>query len=490
MMRSMFTGVSGLRTHQGRMDVVAHNIANVNTVGFKASRMTFAETFSQTLQGASGPNADTGRGGTNPQQIGLGVGVSSIQRLMSTGGAQRTDDPFHLMIEGNGFFVVGDDVGGLFFTRAGDFQQDVAGNIHLNGLRLQGWRAPWQMGGPMRDAAGDAMPISSGPVSGIQISQDMQSVPPRATGNVQFAGNMDPAGSPHIRSMNFHDSLGQVYQLNLRFTEVTDAASGATHWTVERANSMIRTSSVPNQTLNFDGTGEWTATGLELRFDTAGYPILVDPPPPAPPTTNLLNAFTWYFQIETIGPNPGITLPNGDHAGANFIFGQNFEPIAAAPPNSAGGPATAGNYIRVCFRGLTAFRGDTRAASHDVDGMEAGDLIGLSIGPDGVIRGTYSNGQDFALWQIALANFANPAGLMAMGSNLFAATSNSGLFDGVGSSPAGLGTRLLGGTLEMSNVDIAAEFTEMITTQRGFQANSRVISTSDEILQELVNLRR
>ena len=474
MMRSMFSGVSGLRTHQSRMDVIAHNIANVNTVGFKSSRMTFADAFSQTLQGAAAPNVETGRGGTNPMQIGLGVNVSSIQRLMTTGGAQRTDDPFHLMIEGDGFFVVGDNVGGLMFTRAGNFEMDRAWNLHLNGLRLQGWEAPWELGGPQRDADGRAMPIMSGPVDGIQIHHDMRVVRPSATANTAFTGNLRPTDSPIVRSMNFHDSLGQTYSMSMRFTLNATAGPGGTPaWTVERAGHITRTSSRPHEDFDYaPGTvGSWEAIpGLILAFDDGGFPVIdATGPPPTP--------FVHYLEIQTppTGGAPGIT-PD-----LNLTFGR---------PHPTQPAAIAEGSIRIDFSGLTAFNRATSAVSEDVDGMEAGELIGLSIGPDGVISGTYSNGQSFSLWQIALASFDNPAGLAAMGGNLFQTTTNSGLFDGVGLPPAGLGTRLLGGTLEMSNVDLASEFTEMITTQRGFQANSRVISTSDEILQELVNLRR
>jgi len=445
------------------MDVIAHNIANVNTVGFKSSRMTFADAFSQTLQGAAAPNVETGRGGTNPMQIGLGVNVSSIQRLMTTGGAQRTDDPFHLMIEGDGFFVVGDNVGGLMFTRAGNFEMDRAWNLHLNGLRLQGWEAPWGLGGPQRDADGRAMPIMSGPVDGIQIHNDMRVVRPSATGNAAFTGNLRPSDSPIVRSMNFHDSLGQTYSMDLRFTLNSTLTPPA--WEVERAGSITRTSSRPHETFDFaPGTaGSWEPLGVTpLVFDDGGFPVIAAP-----------TDFVHYLSILTPG-NPGITND------LNFTFGQTH-------PTS---PTPANNFIRIDFSGLTQFERTTTAVAENVDGMEAGELVGLSIGPDGVISGTYSNGQSFSLWQIALASFDNPAGLAAMGGNLFQTTTNSGLFDGVGLPPAGLGTRLLGGTLEMSNVDLAAEFTEMITTQRGFQANSRVISTSDEILQELVNLRR
>jgi len=467
MMRSMFSGVSGLRTHQARMDVIGHNIANVNTVGFKSSRMTFADTFSQTIQGAAAPNAETGRGGTNPMQVGLGVNVSSIQRLMTTGGAQRTDDPFHLMIEGDGFFVVGDDIGGLFFTRAGDFQQDRDWNIHLNGLRLQGWQAPWGLGGPQRDALGEPQAIASGPVQGIQILPSMRNVQPTATGNITFEGNINPAEQTITRSINFHDSLGQTYSMQMQFRFISG------EWHVFRADTTMRTSTTPNVEIDVaplsPGGDGWVDTTVRLEFGTDGLPIMYTN---ATPPVAIVGAFEWYFPI----------TGGGSATEPNFSFGQTFP----SPP----APNANDNFIRVDFSGLTQYARATNAVAADVDGMESGDLVGLSIGPDGIVSGTYSNGQSFALWQIALATFSNPAGLQAMGSNLFSTTTNSGLFDGTGMTPATAGTRLLGGTLEMSNVDLGAEFTEMITTQRGFQANSRIITTSDEILQELVNLKR
>ena len=466
MMRSMFSGVSGLRTHQARMDVIGHNIANVNTVGFKASRMTFADTFSQTMQGASAPNAETGRGGTNPMQVGLGVNISSIQRLMTTGGAQRTDDPFHLMIEGAGFFVVGDDVGGLFFTRAGDFQQDRDWNIHLNGLRLQGWQAPWQAGGPARED-GVPRPIQSGPVQGIQILPSMRNVQPAATGNIFFEGNINPADRDIARVINFHDSLGQTYSMNMRF--VFDETATPPAWRIHHANTITRTSSNPNETLTLSGVtavGGWVeVTTPTLQFGPDGLPVMMTN---ANPPVAIPGAFEMHLQIDTTGAS-----------GPTFEIGQPHNPATPAVRT-----------ILIDFSGLTQYRRATNANASDMDGMESGDLVGLSIGPDGIVSGTYSNGQNFALWQIALATFDNPAGLMAMGSNLFSTTPNSGLFDGTGLTPGSAGTRLLGGTVEMSNVDLAAEFTEMITTQRGFQANSRIITTSDEILQELVNMKR
>jgi len=483
MMRSMFSGVTGLRTHQSRMDVIAHNIANVNTTGFKSSRMTFAEAFSQTIQGASAPNPVAGRGGTNPMQVGLGVNVSSIQRMMTPGAAQRTDDPLHLMIQDDGFFVVGDNVSGLFFTRAGDFQRDEEWNIHMpNGMMLQGWPAAWHPGGagPERNAE-TLEPIGPVPgmVQGISISPEMRMVPPLATGNVRMTGNLRPADAvnrPIPSTINFQDSLGTEYRLQIQF--VLDGYD----WVVQMADHMVRTSDNARTYLSAPTTPPpFVTPGLgtlpppiagwhnltSFTFTDGGNPYM----PTSPPVANINDGFVMMLDINDMVAG---SLPPGVN------FGQNHPGQAAAAPTM----------VRLDFRQMTQFDSPSGVTSRNMDGLSAGTLMGISVGSDGIITGTYSNGQTFDLWQIALARFENPAGLMAMGGNLFARTANSGDFDGIGVSVANAGTSLLGGTLEMSNVDLAAEFTEMITTQRGFQANSRIISTSDEMLQELVNLRR
>jgi len=471
MMRSMFSGVSGLRTHQSRMDVIAHNIANVNTTAFKSSRMTFADAFSQTIQGASAPNPEVGRGGTNPMQIGLGVNVSSIQRQMSPGAAQRTDDPMHLMIENDGFFVVGDDVQGLLFTRAGDFIRDEEWNILMpNGLLLQGWPTTWVNGQPDRDGDLEVIGPVRGPVQGITIGPEMRSVPPSATQNVRVSGNIrsteSESGEPILSTISFSDSLGSNYSMAIQF----QWNPGAAAWDVQRSNVVTRTDD--NTQFYLDANGNL----LELPVGhTAGWEYLEDSTAAAGTT----------LQLEfTVNGNPDLTA-----SGFAALIAID---ASAIDPNLHFGTHTGGatGDLAIDFTHMTQFATNTSVSSRNMDGMAPGTLIGLSIGPDGIIRGTYSNGQNFPLWQIAIARFDNPAGLMAMGGNLFSATANSGEFDGIGLTPGAAGTQLLGGTLEMSNVDLAGEFTDMITTQRGFQANSRVISTSDEMLQELVNLRR
>jgi flagellar hook protein FlgE len=473
------------------MDVIANNIANVNTTGFKASRMTFADTFSQTMQGASGPQPLLGRGGTNPMQVGLGVNVSSIQRLMSQGGAMRTDDPFHMMIDGDGFFVVGDNAGGLLFTRAGDFRRDRDYNIVMpNGLMLHGWPARMRTdgdGNPLpglhRDPLTGQTIIDRQPVQGIQITPEMRTVPGSATGSIVLVGNLVPAENNIESQINFHDSLGNVYTVGVTFSHV-----------MHEFDPLVGPVRVNN-------TWEMTFESVGYRQD--GTQVALDPIGP------LQIVFRTDGSIEGVFLSSAMGVPVGLPAGGPFVSANPNAPgippfptrfgfgldgatlgVVFGQPNPPG-PPPGPNEIVMDFTALTQMDdGSSSPVANDIDGMAMGTLIGLSVGPDGVITGTYSNGQAFALWQIAVARFANPAGLESVGNNLFTQTSNSGLFDNIGFMPGAISSTILGGTLEMSNVDLASEFTEMITTQRGFQANSRVITTSDEILQELVNLRR
>ena len=468
MMRSLFSGVSGMRVHQTRMDVIANNIANVNTNGFKASRVTFAEIFSQTSQGASAANPGALRGGTNPTQIGLGTSLASIDRIMTQGAAQRTDNPFDLMVQGEGFFIVS-DAGGTFFTRAGAFRLDEAGNlVNPDGLILNGWRA-------FTEAGETTIPRTM--TQGIQISGDDKFMPPEATSYIRMTGNLDTRPENHIRqtSLTFFDTLGNMFQVPKQFT--LDPVSGV--WNVELANYAFMnndrtralaidiTVGVPaNTNVNAPGAGQFPFP-VEIEFTGAERAAI---------------ARNWYNTDVAINfTDRGILDPSATHASSMQILVDglnNIVPEAAIP-----------EIITVSYLQMTQFRGASDATAETIDGNAMGTLIGLSVGPDGRISGRYSNGQTRVLWQIALAQFRNPAGLESIGSDLFTQTMNSGQFDGVGV-PAEAGTRIMAGVLEMSNVDLAQEFTEMITTQRGFQANSRVISTSDEMLQELVNLRR
>jgi len=470
MMRSMFSGVSGLRVHQTKMDVIANNIANVNTVGYKTSRVTFSEVFSQTLSSASGANAASGRGGTNPMQIGLGANVASIDMLMSTGAAQRTDNPYDLMIQGDGFFVVSDN-SGIYFTRAGAFRLDEDGFLTTpNGMLVNGWEAVPDAANPGQNK------VEPGRVAPLQISGADESIPPEKTSLITVEGNLNALDTPRKDStIAFFDSLGNRYVIDVRY-EYNDTSKS---WDVSYGNYMypngekdkgiaISVAAAAGTVAgDFSGSNPikltvsartavpgdeaYVSTGTHIEFDSNGYPTS-----PTPAVTNSATSFQMTMDT-TLVLNPN----------ANFA-----------------------DTITVNFMGMTQFNGPTNAAAITKDGNKPGELAGISIGTDGKITGRYSNGATKLLGQIVLAQFKNPAGLEKVGNNMFVTTTNSGDFDGIGVDPTSGGTSLLGGVLEMSNVDLSSEFTEMITTQRGFQANSRVITTSDDMLQELVNLKR
>lgn len=444
MMRSMFSSVSGLRAQQTKMDVIGNNISNVNTVGFWGSRVSFQEVFNQTLKGATGPDPVTGRGGTNPVQIGLGTAVGAIDLNTNGGGVQRTDNPFDLSIEGNGFFIArGSQNEDFKFTRAGNLRFDELGNlITANGLNVYGWL---DYGGK---ANSDGMYVfdTDKPVEPINIFSDKyngnkKSIAPRATTEAVLSGILD-TGNPVcqvtdpaqlIVPITVYDSLGNDYKIEVEFRKTAINATDpiSTEWTW----------SIPNGTEFISG-----ATG-KIKFDSNGDIVTDDP-------TN--------FNI-----SPTI----------------NIIPIAAA---TGAAPFT----VKLDFSKTSMFAAENSVKATNVDGYPAGSFVTCSIGADGVIIGVYSNGKQQPLGLIGLAVFENPAGLEKVGNNMFAATSNSGDFNKAlkaGVDGAGM---LNPGTLELSNVDLASEFTEMIITQRAFQANSRVITASDEMLMELANLKR
>ncbi len=448
MMRSMFSGVSGLRAHQTKMDVIGNNVANVNTIGFKSGRVTFQEVFNQTLKGAGAPDSASGRGGTNPMQVGLGIGVGAVDTIVTRGSLQRTDNPTDLSIEGDGFFIVrGGTESTFMFTRAGNFGVDKLGNlVSGSGMNVYGWQAY------TKDAEGKITYDTEKPIEPINLYSDVYNknkrmIAAKATTEAVFAGNLDASnkalGSSAGASgtdpqftvpMTIYDSLGNDYKININFWKVSasgttaSGASGTSQW---------------NWTASYGSGSISSATGT-LTFDTNGQ--IVD-----------------------------------DGTG-------NITPTIVFAPDTAVG--TQPINVKLDFTKLTQYAADSSAKPTSVNGYSTGNLTTFSIGSDGILTGIYSNGQQQPIGLIALASFENPAGLQKVGDNMFIPTTNSGDFKkGLRAGSEGVGT-LNPGTLEMSNVDLSKEFTDMITTQRGFQANSRIITTSDEMLQELVNLKR
>ncbi len=457
-MRSMYSGVSGLRVHQTKMDVISNNISNINTVGFKRSSVSFKDSFNQTLSSASSANQD--RGGVNPQQIGLGANVGSIVNVMGQGAAQRTDYGSDIMIDGDGFFIV-KNASGFSFTRAGVFEVDAAGNlVDPNGYNVCGWRAVDDPDNPGQQK------VVKEAVTPINIYQgDNLYSPAEKTSNIEFTGNFNQTTNPvQKNTMSFYDSQGNKYTINVEFKKddkFTPTATESSKWdvsfpqvanpanTIEVTINGEKKAYLPTPTLN----------NISLKFGTDGKLAKVE---------GAQNAGDKY-----------ITLPNID---LKTLTDENNQPI-----NITGEVL---NGIKVDFSTVTQFNSKVTVTSQTKDGNTAGNMTGYSIDGNGIIRGTYSNGRTKILAQIPLANFRNPAGLEKVGTNLYVETGNSSEFDGIGQEASALGSKLQSGALEMSNVDLSYEFSEMITTQRGFQANSRIITTSDEMIQELVNLKR
>lgn len=429
MMRSLYSAVTGLKTHQYKMDVIANNIANINTVGFKRSSVNFSGSFSQTLGSATAASEDTGRGGQNASQIGLGVGVGSISTIMTQGSAQTTSNGNDLMINGDGFFIVKDS-SGYYFTRAGAFEVDAAGNlVDANGYIVCGWQAEDDEENP------GSQKIVQDVVTPINIYDgDKTYSPASATTAIKVDGNINLATNPEqIITLSFYDSVGNSYTINA--TLAFNSADGENKWELSLSEEVLVNGS-EKLTVNFQEGQE--------KFSITFKDGVIEKPEDA----------VFKFKLD-LQDNP---------------YNSTFEEIS------------------VDFSELTQFSSTVTASSTTLDGNTAGTMSGYSIDSNGVITATYSNGNTKLLGQIVLANFSNPAGLESVGNNLFASTTNSGDFDLVGVEAGALGSTLLSGTLEMSNVDISYEFAEMITTQRGFQASSKLITVGDEMIQTLVNM--
>lgn len=457
MMRSMYSGISGLRVHQNKMDVIGNNIANINTVGYKKGTMTFQEVFSQVIRGASAPQE--GRGGINPQQIGLGVSIGSINTIHTKGTAQRTDNPEDLMIDGEGFFVVSDDANfeNKYYTRAGNFTLDRDGNlVTADGYKVLGYLA---------DEEGNL----TSEIGGIRINRS-ETKAPTATSKIYFEGNLDSRlkeGDEHKADTVIKDSLGNSYTITFRFKKVENSQDGNI-WelTVDRITDQATGNYVANP------SGLLNGDSLKLKFNPSGKLIEIG--------DNIL-----------VGDNVGEleVLLTGL---SDIEFNKNKEGNEIDPIKPSGvfhdiilfdlGDSDS-------YRLLNQHANDIDVKPYAKDGNSSGKLEGYSIDDTGIVVGIFTNGERKALGQIMLAKFDNPMGLQKVGNNFFVDTRNSGEPQFGKAATGGYGP-IASGTLEMSNVDLSMEFTEMITTQRGFQANSRIITTSDEMLQELVNMKR
>lgn len=422
MIRSMFTAISSLNLQQKYLDVISNNLANANTSGFKASRVLSQDQFAQMLSQGSAPT--TALGGTNPTQIGLGVGLGYISSNFTQGILQSTGRNMDLGVQGDGFFIYGDATNRRY-SREGSMSLDMEGNLvnSATGLRTQGWLA---------DATGQI--DTNLPVDDITLSTEKTLA--KATENVVLGGNLSSAaagGTSSTISMGVYDSLGALQTTAIRFTRGGTAAVPTNTWTWQIMNTTVDppVAGVGDGSITFDANGQFVA--------------------PIPPASTV----TTPIQI------PGST--------------GSTNPIAP---------------FALDFSKLTQLASASSTTVTSQDGLQAGTVSDVYIAPNtGVISLIYSNGMAEQVGQVALARFTNPAGLVKGADTSFLAGLNSG-DPQIGAASTGGRGAISSSYLEASNVDMAQEFTNMILAQRGFQASSRVITTSDEILQELVNLKR
>ena len=566
MMRSLYSGVAGLKTHQTRMDVIGNNIANVNTTAYKSSSMTFSELMSQTTQKASGANATTGVGGTNAKQIGLGVKAGAINTAITTqGSAQSTGNPFDIMITGDNFFVVSNGSEN-FFTRDGSFYVDGAGNLAMTstGYNVMGWGVDETTGNIKQDT-----------VTALRImSAANMTYPPEATTQANISGILDEndkdvtSANGKTVNLNFFDARGYSYTAKFTFKQSSGTASN--EYSMELTKlldstgaeidiSKVKFGDNSTQTLQtpvtFAGdTYEWDGKQLKTKADkkvvadlSAAFNAdgsLIDTSNDAAAakaqqeTLDAIAAAYGYegstdeflklyqkdakgteVTVETmLGNMAKTTTAQGDlvlttdkdkpmtmdgrfFEGVKVIFDTDTGKLKQVGSNvtdfktNVDFTPLGGNFSNITIDLSECTNYDNKgtstigATSGDLDGLgtgrRLGDMIGVSIQKDGMIYASYDNGMTKLLGQIATAAFANASGLEKEGDNLYSATLNSGEFDGIGVDITAGGGYMSTGQLEMSNVDLSSEFTEMITTQRGFQANSRIITVSDTLLEEL-----
>lgn len=568
MMRSLYSGVAGLKTHQTRMDVIGNNIANVNTTAYKSSSMTFSELMSQTTQKASGANATTGVGGTNAKQIGLGVKAGAINTAITTqGSAQSTGNPFDIMITGDNFFVVSNGSEN-FFTRDGSFYVDGAGNLAMTstGYNVMGWGVDKTTGNIKQDT-----------VTALRImSSANMTYPPEATTKANISGILDQndkdvtSANGKTVNLNFFDARGYSYtakftfkqsggdktnEYSMELNKILDSTGKEIDISKLKFGNRSQQKMETKVTLNTDAY-KWDGKVLKTKdgttevanladiFNQDGSLITPQDDAAAQKQQKALDAIAKAYGYEgstdeflnlyitstankdkqltiqdllgnmmagkttDVLPADGsaITMEGRYFEGTTVVFNKDtgkLESVGGSTTNlnvNAAFSALGGNFSDVTIDLSECTNYDNKgtstigATSGDLDGLgtgrRLGDMIGVFIQKDGMIYASYDNGMTKLLGQIATAAFANASGLEKEGDNLYSATLNSGEFDGIGVDITAGGGYMSTGQLEMSNVDLSSEFTEMITTQRGFQANSRIITVSDTLLEELTNLKR
>jgi flagellar hook protein FlgE len=558
MMRSMYSAVSGLKTHQTRMDVIGNNIANVNTVAFKSSSVTFSDILYQTTSNASGANATTGTGGVNAKQIGLGTTAAATKvSITSAGASETTGNPFDIRLtdkNSTNFFIVNNGSENVF-TRSGSFYVDGSGNLCMSstGYTVMGWQVDETTGEIRKDT-----------VSALRIMQEKNlTSAPEATTQATIAGVLDEndadvkSDAGKVMNLNFYDNLGYQYtakfaikatgtdgEYTVELTSILDSnnkniTEGFTQAQMKEifGNTDTETTiasystTLPNCGYTYDTkTGKLTeqATGVEVTIDGDGKILKngVDTTKTIKDVFGVSDGNLKNIQNSKAAGNTDYVFKDVPTT-VNGVTTHSYQIVKKSATNllkfntedgkfsSIGGGTDKsvelnlnnanlnknGNFQNItvdfsqCLNYNNSGKSTIGADAGAVDGTtgkgrKLGAMTGISIDTNGRIYGTYDNGNTELLGQIAVAQFSNASGLEKVGESCYRTTLNSGEFDGIGVEISADGSSMTTGELEMSNVDLSSEFTSMITTQRGFQANSRVITTSDTLLEELVNLKR
>ena len=463
MMRSLYSGVSGLQNHQTRMDVIGNNISNVNTNGFKRGRVNFQDMISQQLSGAAKPTDELG--GVNPKEVGLGMTVASIDNVFTQGNLQSTGISTDLAIQGNGFFVMknGEET---FYTRNGAFGLDMDGTLvnPANGMRVQGWMA--------EEINGQMLVTTAATPEDLIIPVGSKD-PAKETTNVNFACNLNK-NTPEIlegasaddifkgtwgTEQKIYDSFGNEHMLSVSFRRV-----------VGNPNQWEATVVIDQD------NADYTQTRVGLgTTDGVGNTFLVN--------------FDNYGALQSVTDTAGnVTNPEGQ------VVLQTSFAVADSNVDEQGNPYR--QTLNINLGTIGSFKDTiTQSASKSTtkafyqDGYTMGYLDNFKIDSSGIITGVYSNGTNRTIGQIAMATFANDRGLEKAGDNTYVESNNSVIARIGESGVAGKGS-LMAGALEMSNVDLSEQMTDMIVTQRGFQSNAKTITTADTLLETVLSLKR
>jgi flagellar hook protein FlgE len=431
---SFSAGLSGLAAHATALNVIGNNLANINTVGYKASTVSFQDLVSQTIGGASGTS-----------QIGLGVVTGAIAPVFSQGSIENSRESTNVAIQGNGFFIVNNNDGASAYTRAGNFSFNADGELVTpDGFKVQGYTQ-------IDPATGRV--VTTGEPTDIVVPPGVLRAPV-ATTQFQIASNLDSdaaTGATFTGSVQIYDSLGAPHVLTITYTK-----TGPSAWSYEVTVPGAEVTPAPA------GGAPAVVAGGTLTFNANG-------------------------QIATITP----TAPS---TGGGSAAPGPITDITFAAPAWANGAAAGGNIVWDIVDAnqivsITGFSSPSATSSKSQNGAPAGLVDSISISSDGTIMATFGAGQTVAVAQLALANFNNPKGLVKLGANKFGESLAAGLPNVGVAGQGGRGT-LIGAALEQSNVDIAQEFTQMILAQRGYQANSKSITVSDEILIDTLNIKR